>query len=106
MATITGLSDANMMRVNEILTDYERTHPGSLATAYRSNEASIRIRIIDDRFTGLTRSERNTRVWSLLRPQLGDELSQDITVLLLLPTSELRSSIANAVFEAPVSDVA
>lgn len=70
------------------------------AEAYRYNPASIRIRIIDDRFAGLSKVERHEMVMPLIR-KLPDETREDITVLLLLTPDETEGSIMNLEFEHP-----
>jgi stress-induced morphogen len=72
--------------------------------AYRYNSASIRLRIIDSRFKGLSREERD----DLVEPKLSllDENTQaDIMNLVLLYPDEIRDSfrayISNEEFDHP-----
>lgn len=69
-------------------------------TAYRYNSASIRIRVIDSKFEGLTRSEREELVMPLLE-KLPEETQADITILLLLAPNEAKESMMNVEFEYP-----
>lgn len=76
-----------------------RPHFGDVE-AYRFNSASIRVRVIDERFRDLSKPDREARVAPLLR-QLREELEADITLLLLLAPDELASSLMNLEFENP-----
>ncbi len=96
-----GSEDDDLRHVLERLERYERDHPGSEASTYRQNSASIRIRIIDDRAAGMSRSSRHKEGWKYLE-DLGEDIQQQITVLLLLPRAELRSSFMNLEFDDPV----
>lgn len=68
--------------------------------AYRYNSASIRIRIIDERFRGMSRVERDRIVDPLLET-LPEETQADITILLLLAPEETDASLMNLEFEHP-----
>ncbi len=72
--------------------------------AYRFNSASIRIRIVDERFEGMPLDEREDLVWPLIE-QLKKKTRADISLLLLLAPSELggmnRHILVNQEFEYP-----
>ena len=68
--------------------------------AYRYNPASIRVRIIDDRFRGKSNPERDDMVWPLLE-QLPQEIQEDVTILLLLTEEEKEYRMMNVEFEHP-----
>jgi hypothetical protein len=68
--------------------------------AYRYNPASIRIRIIDKRFRGLNKVEREELVLPFL-DTLPEEILQDVMILLLLAPSETAKSLMNLEFENP-----
>ena len=68
--------------------------------AYRYNSVSIRIRVIDDRFKGKSKPERDDMVSPLL-DHLPEEIQADITILLLLTNDELAQSLMNLEFEHP-----
>ena len=72
--------------------------------AYRQNSASIRVRIIDERFRGKTRGERDRMVDAYLE-QLPETTQADITVLLLLTPAETSKSMMNVEFEDPVESM-
>lgn len=69
-------------------------------SVYRYNPASIRIRVIDDRFKGMNRVERERWVRPLIRA-LPEDVQSDITILLLLAPEETSSSLMNIEFENP-----
>jgi stress-induced morphogen len=68
--------------------------------AYRYNPASIRVRIVDERFRGLSRPERDDMVEPYLR-QLPEETLEDLVILLLLSPDEIPRSMMNVEFEYP-----
>ena len=68
--------------------------------AYRYNSASIRVRIIDGRFGGHSRPEREELILPLLE-QLPEDVQSDITMLLLLTPDEMSGSLLNLEFEDP-----
>lgn len=75
--------------------------------SYRYNSASIRVRVIDSRFEGLSREERGTLVEPYL-DQLPIETQQDIVALFTFAPSEIeqtpkmsREFLINLEFEEP-----
>jgi stress-induced morphogen len=103
MATVTrGLRDELLERVKSVLDLYEQAHPNSAASLYRQNSASVRIRIVDDRFRGLSAGDRHDRVWDFISNRLSEDDIQEISVLLLLAPEEQSSSFLNAEFNDPV----
>lgn len=74
---------------------------------YRYNSASLRIRVIDARFDGMNREQRDTIVEPFLK-QLPDETQRDIITLLTFAPSDLerppatfREFMRNVEFEDP-----
>lgn len=74
---------------------------------YRYNAASIRVRVIDGRFEGMSREQRDTIVEEHL-DKLPLEIQQDIVALFTFAPSELTRSattftefMQNAEFEHP-----
>ena len=103
MATIhSGQQDKAVRSVKSALDAYEHAHPGADATLYRQNSASIRIRIVDKAFAGLSRGDRHDSVWEFLSEKLDDDTIQEISVLLLLAPGEQQKSFMNFEFEHPV----
>ncbi len=70
------------------------------ASAYRYNSVSIRVRVIDKGFKGLSRIERENLVMPLLRA-LEQITLDDITLLLLLTPEEAETSMMNLEFDDP-----
>jgi len=74
--------------------------------AYRYNSASIRVRVIDDRFKGKSVEKRDAMVEPLL-DQLPRETQADIMNLLTLYPGEtndfLRALVNNIEFEHPIA---
>jgi hypothetical protein len=69
--------------------------------AYRFNSASIRVRVIDDRFEGKSIAEREAMVWPLLN-KLPKRTRDDVLWLLTLAPSELKRDLMNLEFEQPL----
>jgi len=77
------------------------------ADSYRYNSASIRIRVLDPKFEGKSREERDAMVEPYL-DQLPEETQKDIVTLLTFAPSEiertaptLRERLLNTEFEDP-----
>jgi stress-induced morphogen len=50
-------------RIRAALDEYEQANPGAAATLYRQGPATVRIRIVDLAFAGLSKGDRHDRVW-------------------------------------------
>ena len=77
------------------------------ADAYRYNAASIRVRVIDGKFEGMPRDQRDALVEAVL-DQLPEETQRDIVTLFTFAPSELRQAsktlrefMLNKEFEEP-----
>jgi stress-induced morphogen len=77
------------------------------ADAYRYNSATIRVRVIDPRFEGLSREARDAIVEEHLK-ELPDDTQRDIVTLFTFAPSELdqtpktfREYMLNSEFEDP-----
>jgi stress-induced morphogen len=68
--------------------------------AYRYHSASIRVRIIDERFEMKSLVEREAMVRPLIRT-LPEATQADILMLLLLTPAERKDSLLNVEFERP-----
>jgi stress-induced morphogen len=86
-------------RVEDLLRQHFKT-----VDAYRYNSASLRVRIIDSRFRGLSREKRDDLVEPILA-QLDEGTQADIMNLVLLYPNEVHESssalIGNEEFEHP-----
>lgn len=103
MATITrGSHDASVEKVKAVLDEYERLHPGAVANLYRQNSASIRIRVIDERFAQWSKGQRHDYLWKFITDRLSEDDVEEISVLLPLSKAELRSSFMNSEFDDPI----
>jgi stress-induced morphogen len=103
MATILhGKSDSIVIAIKSALDAYERQFPGSKAEVYRQNSASVRVRVIDQRFAALSRADRHDQVWDFLTAHAGEDTVAEVSVLLPLTPHELKDSLANYDFEHPL----
>ena len=104
MASIArGPHDPAVEKIQSVLDEYERQYPSSRASVYRQNSASIRVRILDDRFRGTSKGDRHDDVWNFLVSHLSAEDIEEIALLLLLTPDEQRSSFMNSEFDDPVA---
>jgi hypothetical protein len=70
--------------------------------AYRYNSASIRVRVIDERFRGLTFEQRDDLVEPVLDELAPDTQAEIMTLVLLAPGEDSPSAqIMNLEFEHP-----
>jgi hypothetical protein len=105
-------SSSTMPRWHEMRTEDSRRVEGTLrpefprTDAYRYNSASIRVRVIDPRFEGLTNEDR----YDLVEPwldRLPEPILGDIMNLLMLTPEEAgpgqfsRHALSNLEFEDP-----
>lgn len=80
------------------LNNFLRRHPYAIIDIYRNNNASIRIRIIDNYFLGRTRTERHNYVWKYLNDS-PDYVLNEISMLVLITPEEKLNSESNICFE-------
>lgn len=106
MTTATTSWEARRTPETRMVEDMLRQH-FEQADSYRYNAASIRVRVIDSRFEGLSREKRDAMVEPLL-DKLPPETQRDIVILLTLAPSErnrtaetFREFLLNAEFEDP-----
>jgi hypothetical protein len=95
MATISEQKTSDVDQIVEVL---GREFSG--ASVYRYNPASLRVRVLDERFRGRTIPEREQLVRPLLS-RLPREIQAEITILLLIAPDEASSSLMNLEFENP-----
>src|SRR5262245_27925791 len=96
-----GAPDEIIEQIIGVLRSYEADHPKSRIDLYRQNPVSVRVRIIDPDFSGLTKIERSKMAWNYLG-HLPDDIQSDISTLILLAPEETSMSFANLEFEDPV----
>jgi hypothetical protein len=87
-------------KIERIIDERYPNCPKEVPRAYRYNSASLRIRVVDERFKGLNRSQREKIVMPLIRT-LPEETQQDVMVLLILAPDELNDSLMNREYEHP-----
>jgi len=93
--------ESRMVEVELLNADYQRVD------AYRYNSASLRVRIVDDRFDGVDREERDSIIECHIA-KLPTDTQSDIVNLVLITPSELnapsdtfREFMLNAEFDNP-----
>jgi hypothetical protein len=96
-----GEIDASIQCILEALEAYEADHPGARIELYRRNPASIRVRVIDEDFLGVSRSDRHNRVWSYLQT-LPDEVQSQVSLLIPVTAGAMKTSPASLEFDGPV----
>jgi tartrate dehydratase beta subunit/fumarate hydratase class I family protein len=102
MATIVkGDTDETVSALKKALEAYEAAHPGAEAALYRQNCVSIRLRVIDIRFEGMTKSRRHAEVWDFLAAHVPMDTLSDVSLVLTVAPAELGASFANFEFEHP-----
>jgi stress-induced morphogen len=93
-----GVSDEILEQVIAVLRKYESDHPNAVIDLYRQNSVSIRVRIMDPAFRGMSKRQRNDLVWNYL-DALPEETQGDISMLVLLTPPEVEKSMANLEFD-------
>jgi stress-induced morphogen len=99
--SIRGRKDEILSQVAEALEPYQEQHPQAEIVLYRQNSVSIRVRVVDPDFRGMTKQRRHTRAWRFLGT-LAEETQSDISLLLLLTPDEVAKSLANFEFDDPI----
>jgi stress-induced morphogen len=101
MKTLQDRVTPETVRVVKLLEKHFPHHPDDYpVAAYRYNSASIRVRVVDDSFSGIDWFEREKKVLPFLR-KLPRATQSDITILLLLAPDEVEDSWGNREFENP-----
>lgn len=96
-----GGTDKMLEQVIAVLGKYESQRPEAIIDLYRQNSVSIRVRITDPAFRGMSKRQRNDLVWNYL-DALPEETQGDISMLVLLDPSEREKSFSNLEYEDPV----
>jgi len=98
---IRGQGDPELQQVVDALAGYESRHPRADIEAYRQSNVSIRLRVIDPDFAGVSRADRHDLLWDQFE-SLPEEIQSQISVLLPLTPEEARVSFANQEFDNPI----
>jgi hypothetical protein len=93
-------ADADVQKVLKALHLYQSAHQNAEVSAYRYNQASIRIRVVDPDLKTLDRIERDEFVWKYLE-KLPENIVSQITMLVLLAPGEETKSGSNLEFNRP-----
>lgn len=101
---VRGKNDPILEAIVSVLDSYEKDHPNARITVYRHNPVSVRVRVIDPDFSGVSRVDRNDRMWDYL-DRLADDEQADVNVLLLLAPDEVEKSFGNMEFEDPIPSI-
>ena len=96
-----GKTDATLEQVGAALERYQSEHSAAKISMYRQNSASVRGRIIDPAFQGMSRPDRSDYVWKYLET-LPEEVESDISTVLLLTADEIDRSFGDFEFENPI----
>jgi hypothetical protein len=85
--------------------DFLRAQGFEQVDAYRYNSASIRVRVIDSRFEGMSSPEREDLIFPII-DRLPKRTREDILLLLIMAPSERRGRtrhlLVNLEFENPL----
>ncbi|MBI3822163.1 MAG: hypothetical protein HY289_05725 [Planctomycetes bacterium] len=93
--------DAVLKQIVKTLERYAAGHPNAEVEAYRHDNVSVRIRVIDPDFKGMSRGEREVDLWAMLH-ELPEEVVADISLLILLSPAEVKKSFASMEFDDPI----
>ena len=96
-----GKADKIMEKIESALQLYQDANPDAQIDLYRHSSVSVRIRIVDRAFRGMTKPERHDKVWHYIE-QLPEEAVSDISMLVLLTPKETKKSFANMEFDDPI----
>ena len=84
---------AETRKVEQVLLEHFPEYPrGYPPAAYRYNPASIRVRVVCQRFKGMNRTERADLVYPVLEKNLSEDTWWDIGLVLLLTPEEIEES--------------
>jgi hypothetical protein len=92
--------DADVKKIRKVLGRYQAEHPEAKIDIYRTNNVSIRIRVIDPSLAKIDTVDRNSLLWEYL-DELPDDVVSNISLLLLYTPKEATKSFANMEFEKP-----
>jgi stress-induced morphogen len=94
--------DKDVQKILEMLRrEYKPHHPKAAIEAYRyKNLFSIRIRVVDPDFAGMSIAQREKLIWAIL-DALPEDIRADISMVLLLTPKEKRDSLLDLEFEQP-----
>jgi stress-induced morphogen len=86
-----GTLDDALASIQSRLEQYQQAHPEAEITLYRRGGFSVRIRVIDPTFEGMTRPDRHREIWTVLRG-LPEQISNQLGILIPVAPSEVSTS--------------
>lgn len=92
-------ADADLRAVAAVLDQYLADHPGAEAELYRRGNHLVRVRVVDDRFAGLTRGQRHQAVWDYLL-RVPEEVLSDVSYVVAITPGE-RDTGSSIEFDHP-----
>ena len=101
MVQLRGESDPAVAQVLQALSAYDAQHPSARIVVYRQNSVSIRVRVVDPDFAGVSRAERHEIVWRHLET-LPEDIQSQMSLLLPLTSEEMKTSFGNVEFDNPI----
>ena len=97
-----GVNEVHALHaIVERLEQYAHAHSGAVVAVYRHSPYTVRVRVIDPGFQGMSKSERHRRVWQYLA-DLDEEVLNDLSTLILLTEAERNASLSNQEFDDPI----
>ena len=99
--SIRGRSDRPVEAIAEAFKGYEARHPHARIEVYRQNSASIRVRVIDEDFAGISQVDRHEILWSCIEA-LPEDFQGEMSLLIAVTPEETGSSIASIDFDHPI----
>jgi hypothetical protein len=96
-----GRGDASLRAIKTALRSYVNDYPGAVAEAYRYNAASIRIRVVDERFAKQPFDRRHDELWEFLNDRIPDEVMSEISFLIPVTPAERERDLSSVEFDHP-----
>lgn len=97
----TKTPDKILKQIVKVLEKYDEKYSRARIETYRQNSVSVRIRVINPDFKGMSRSQREEEIWTFL-DQLPEEVAQEVSLLLLYTPEEAKKAFANMEFDDPI----
>jgi hypothetical protein len=101
MIKFNDMNDAAIKAFYDSLEPYKREHSQAKVDVYRQNSGSVRIRVVDPDFRGISVTDRDQNLWPLVE-SLPDDVFSQLSLLLLLTPEEATDSFINREFENPL----
>ncbi len=100
MGKLSARNTSTKLVENALKKEYIAAHPHASVTAYQYNSASIRVRVLDRDFDGLSIEERETEILPIIQ-KLPEHVQEQVTMLLLLTPRESKRSLLSDEFDDP-----